>query len=118
MPGHQLLRVHPAGKRAYALQPGLDTRVIRRPDAELGLHTPAQEVVHLRFADFRQVHHVAQRPLCEFHGREERASVASMVHLDVAVARILLAGLLECDESLATRGELNRRLERRHDAVQ
>src|SRR5467141_3247123 len=96
MPGHQLVRVHPAGKRAYALQPGADTRVIRPADAELigpveipaqgeigngrfvadseasilqmriqdaqrGLHAPAQEVVHLRLADFRQVHHVAQR---------------------------------------------------------
>src|SRR5439155_2017810 len=96
MPGHQLIRVHPAGKRAYALQPGVDTRVIRPADAELiwpveiaaqgqigngrsvadgeasilqvriqdaqrGLHAPAQEVVHLRLADFRQVHHVAQR---------------------------------------------------------
>src|SRR2546430_932630 len=49
---------------------------------------------------------------------EERGSVSSMVHLDVAVARILLAGLLECDESLATRGELSRGLERRHDLVQ
>src|SRR6266850_8264290 len=87
MPGHQLVRVHPAGKRAHALQPGADTRVIRPADAELigpveiaaqgeigngrpvadseasilqvriqdpqrGLHAPAQEVVHLRLADF------------------------------------------------------------------
>src|SRR2546426_12817100 len=29
--------------------------------AQRGLHAPAQEVVHLRLAELRQVHHVAQR---------------------------------------------------------